>query len=47
VLLFCVGERTGENEYETVRIDGGLNRRLDCSGQDDLDGDISPVALYL
>jgi hypothetical protein len=47
MLLLRVGERAGKNEYQAVRVDCGFNRRLDCSGQDNLDGDIRTVALHL
>ncbi len=47
VFLFGVGESTGEHKYKPVGVGRRLHRRLYCSGQDDLDRDIGPVALNL
>jgi hypothetical protein len=47
MLLFGVGKRPGKNQDEAIRIDCRFDRWLDGSGQHDLDGDITAVALHL
>ena len=47
MLLLGVGNCAGKNKHQAVRIDGSFDGRLDRSRQDDLNGDVRAIALYL
>lgn len=47
MFLLCIGERTGKDEYQAVRVDCSFDGRLNRARQDDLNGDIRAIALYL
>jgi hypothetical protein len=46
-LLLCIRESSGQYEDESIWIDSGLDRRLHCTGKDNVDADVCAFPFYL